>query len=189
MIWNFSQAIIRLPWILALAVLALPTAGEGSDKVDPNPMTTVENVDLQRYTGLWHEVARIPNRFQKQCARGTTAEYTLREDGRITVINRCVKQDGEMDEAEGEARVVDSVSNAQLKVSFVSFLGWRPFWGDYWILGLDPEYQWAAVGESERKYGWILARTPTLEEETLDEIFQILERNGYRQDQFEMSAP
>lgn len=102
-------------------------------------MTTGDFVDLGRYTGLWYEIAKIPNRFQKQCVRGTTAEYTLRDDGKITVVNRCFKEDGSLDEAQGVAKIEDTQTNAKLKVSFVSFLGWRPFWGDYWVPGWDGE--------------------------------------------------
>jgi len=150
-------------------------------------VTTVAAVDLGRYAGLWHGLARIPNRLQKQCVRGASAEYTLREDERLTVVNRCFKKDGKIDEAKGIARVEDAASNARLKVSFVSFLGWRPFWGDYWIIGLDEEYRWAIVGTPNRKYGWILARTPTLDDDTLEGIFAILERNGYTRDALQMS--
>ena len=153
------------------------------------PVTPVAHVDLDRYVGVWHEIAKIPNRFQTKCAHGTTAEYSRREDGRIAVHNRCIEADGRAGEAHGVARIVDPVSHAKLKVSFVSFLGWRPFWGDYWVIGLDPDYQWAIVGTPNRKYGWILGRTPTLDEETLDGIYAILERNGYDPGAFEASAP
>ena len=151
-------------------------------------MTTVQEVDLQRYVGLWYEIARIPNRFQKNCESGTTAQYALREDGKITVINRCLKKDGSVDKAEGVAKIVDADTNAKLKVSFVSFLGWRPFWGDYWVLGLGEDYEWAIVGSPDRKYGWILSRTPTLSQVTLERIFVILAHNGYDKDLFAMSA-
>jgi apolipoprotein D and lipocalin family protein len=134
-------------------------------------------------------VAKIPNKFQKQCDHGTTAEYTLRDDGRITVRNRCVKKDGSTDEAKGVAKIVDTATNAKLKVSFVSFLGWRPFWGDYWIIGLDEDYQWAIVGTPDRGYGWVLARAPSLDDATREEVFAILERNGYARSQFEASRP
>jgi apolipoprotein D and lipocalin family protein len=164
-----------------------PTTLSSSDVEDESPVTTVTTVDLERYAGLWYEIAKIPNRFQKKCARGTTANYLLREDGRITVINRCVKKDGDIDEAKGIAKIEDTASNAKLKVSFVSFIGWRPFWGDYWVIGLDEDYQWSIVGTPDRKYGWVLARTPTLDENALEEIFAILERNGYKRDVFEMS--
>jgi len=154
---------------------------------DPAPVTTVGAVDLDRYVGRWYEIAKIPNRFQKKCVRGTTAEYSLREDGRIDVLNRCIEKDGDQNEAEGIAKIVDSETNARLQVSFVSFIGWRPFWGDYWIIGLDDDYQWAVIGTPDRKYGWVLARTPSLGDDTMDEVFAIIEKNGYKRDLFEMS--
>jgi apolipoprotein D and lipocalin family protein len=179
-----------VPLSIFTAVLfmsVLPTLPSNPDSQDERPVTTVANVDLERYAGLWYEIAKIPNRFQKQCVRGTTAKYVLREDGRIIVINRCVKKEGDIDEAEGIAKIEDTTSNAKLKVSFVSFIGWRPFWGDYWVIGLDEDYQWAVIGTPDRKYGWMLARTPSLDENTLEEIFAILERNGYERDTFKMS--
>lgn len=153
------------------------------------PVRTVDHVDLARYAGEWHQIALIPNRFQDQCAGGTTATYTRRDDGRINVLNRCRTSDGELDEAEGLAKIENPATNAELKVSFVSFLGWRPFWGDYWVIGLDEHYRWAAVGTPNRKYGWILARTPTLDDATLDRVFTIFEQNGYDRGDFEMSPP
>ncbi len=173
----------------ALLWLAAQPAPALTQDQEPDPVTTVAEVDLQRYLGLWHEVAKIPNRFQKQCARGTTAEYSLREDGRIRVLNSCIKADGSRDQAEGVARIVDTEHNTRLEVSFFSILGWRPAWGDYWVIGLDEDYRWAVVGTPDRKYGWVLARTPTLDEAALEEVFAILESNGYTRDQFELSAP
>jgi apolipoprotein D and lipocalin family protein len=166
-----------------LTIAAMPAFAQES------AVTTVDKVDLSRYTGLWYEIAKIPNRFQKQCASGTTAEYTLREDGRITVLNSCDKADGKRDSAKGEAKVIDTDTGARLQVSFVSFLGWRPFWGDYWIIGLDNDYQWSIVGTPDRKYGWVLARTPQLDAATMEKIFAIIEANGYSRDVFEMSSP
>lgn len=171
--------------LLPLILMSAPARGE--EAAGPDPVTAVKSVDLSRYVGLWYEVAKIPNRFQDQCVSGTTAEYTLREDGRIEVVNRCRKADGSLDEAEGVARIEDPVTNARLKVSFVSFLGWRPFWGDYWVIGLDPGYAWAVVGTPDRKYGWVLARKPDLDEAAWDDIFAVLASNGYRKDAFETS--
>lgn len=156
---------------------------------DTTPVQPVAAVNLERYVGVWHEVAKIPNRFQNQCARGTTATYSLRSDGTIEVLNECFKKNGKRDAARGVARVVDQTSKARLEVSFVSILGWRPFWGDYWILGLDPEYQWAVIGTPDRKYGWILAREATLPEVDLAAAFAILTANGYRAEDFELSPP
>lgn len=182
---------LRLLFFLSIA---LQTNIVSADIEDPEtegnrPVTTVSEVDLERYAGLWYEIARIPNRFQKECMRRTTAEYTLNEDGRITVLNRCLKKDGQSEEARGLAKIEDVKSNSKLKVSFVSFFGWRPFWGDYWMIGLDEAYQWAIIGTPNREYGWILAREPTINEDTTEEIFAIIEKNGYRRDAFEMSPP
>ena len=154
---------------------------------ESRPPKTVNRVDLKRYAGLWYEIARIPNRFQKQCAWGVTAEYVLRSDGRIDVVNRCHRSGGEIDEAKGLARIEDKASNARLKVSFFSIIGWRPVWGDYWIIGLGNDYEYALVGSPDRKYGWILARQPKLGEDVLAEIFELLRQQGYNPESFQLT--
>lgn len=158
-----------------------PAAGE-------EPLAPVSRVDLNRYAGLWHEIARIPNRFQRQCLRDSLAVYSLRSDGSIAVLNQCFKRNGAVDQARGVARVVDPLSQARLKVSLVSVLGWRPFWGDYWIIGLDPYYRWAIVGEPRRRFGWILSRSRSLDPSSLERINGILERSGYTVRQFQFAA-
>lgn len=150
-------------------------------------LTTVKYVDLKKYAGLWYEVAKIPNSFQDQCIKNTTAKYTLNNNGEISVTNSCIDEDGEEDAADGVVRVVDKKSNAKLEVSFVSFFGWRPFWGDYWIIGLDENYKWAIVGTPNRKYGWILSRTKTLDSDTVTLINSILTSQGYNPKKFEFS--
>lgn len=150
-------------------------------------LETVKQVDLNKYVGLWYEIAKIPNSFQEQCAYGTTAEYRLLRDGEIQVINKCYKSDGEPDVAEGLAKVIDRKTNSKLEVSFFSILGFRPFWGDYWIIGLDENYQWAVVGSPNRKYGWILSRTPSLPDDTMQKIFALLKSQNYNPDAFEKS--
>lgn len=152
------------------------------------PPQTVEWVDLERYAGLWYEIARLPNRFQRRCDAHVTAHYALRKDGRIAVTNRCRREDGSTDEAAGVARVRDPVTNARLQVSFVSVFGYRLFWGDYWIIGLDDRYQYAIVGHPTRKYGWILSRTPELPGQQLDELFTQLRQQGYDPEEFEMTS-
>ncbi len=151
-------------------------------------LKTVEFVDLNKYAGLWYEVAKIPNRFQKHCVKETTAKYTLKENGEIEVVNSCIDDKGKPDKTEGIARVVDKKSNAKLEVSFFSILGWRPIWGDYWIIGLDENYQWAIVGTPSRKYGWILARTPKLSNDVMEKINQILVNQGYEPKKFMVSG-
>jgi apolipoprotein D and lipocalin family protein len=151
------------------------------------PPTTVEHVDLSRYTGLWYEIARIPNKFQDQCAWGVTAEYGLRDDGRIDVTNRCYESDGKVSEAKGLARIEDAETNAKLKVSFFSVLGWRPIWGDYWIIDLGENYEYAIVGSPDRKYGWVLARSHVLDDSTLDRILARLNEQGFSHHDFQLT--
>jgi apolipoprotein D and lipocalin family protein len=187
---NQRLGLLVMPLLVAVTlplpgVHATPQADTPSGGVAVAP---VSSVDLARYAGIWHEIARIPNRFQQQCARDTLARYTLRADGRIDVVNQCVRRDGSLDQARGIARVVDADTRAKLKVSLVSLLGWRPFWGDYWILGLDPNYRWAVVGAPNRKYGWILARSKTLDANSLETISAIIEHNGYQRGSFQMDG-
>lgn len=148
---------------------------------------TVDYVDLKKYAGLWYEIAKIPNSFQKDCAGGTTAQYSLIEDGKIKVVNTCIDENGEKDVAEGVAKVVDKKSNSKIEVSFFSILGIRPFWGDYWIIGLDSGYQYAVIGHPERKYGWILSRKPEMSDTQINEVYRILKANGYNKERFQFT--
>lgn len=168
-----------------LASLLVATAAQtATGQEGAEPPETVDRVDLERYTGVWHEFARLPNRFQEQCAADVTAEYSLRDDGRLTVVNRCRTHAGALDEATGIARIVDTESNARLEVSFVRIFGLSLFWGDYWVLGLGPEYEYAVVGTPDREYGWLLVRDPVVSEDLADEMFFILEARGYRHRDF-----
>jgi apolipoprotein D and lipocalin family protein len=135
---------------------------------------TVSSVDLRRYTGVWYEIARLPNRFQKNCTSDVTATYTLRDDGKIRVLNQCLDESGKRKSAEGTARVVEGTSNAKLKVTFF----W-PFYGDYWILDLGSNYEYAVVGEPRRKYFWILSRTPQFNDQLYKQILERGARQGY----------
>ena len=166
---------------LAAAVLgiAVATFVPLASAAKPAPPETVAFVDLDRYVGDWYEIASIPNRFQKHCRGNTTASYRPIEQQRIEVINRCLDRDGSLDTAQGVARVVDTDSNARLKVSFVSLFGWQLFWGDYWILELAPDYSYAIVGTPNFRYGWILSRTPELSAEIRAHLDKRLQAAGY----------
>jgi len=159
-------------------------AQNNNDISVPVPVTYV---DLDKYSGLWYEIAKIPNSFQDHCAYGTTAEYKIEPDGDIIVINKCYDKEGALDIAEGVANIVDKITNAKLEVSFVSFFGIRPFWGDYWIIGLGEDYEYAIVGHPERKYGWILSRTPSITDEKMEEIWSIIIEQGYNRSDFELT--
>lgn len=138
-------------------------------------LKVVERVDLKRYTGTWYEIASFPQRFQRGCT-ATTATYSLRDDGDIDVVNRCRinSPDGSEKRAHGRARVVDKATNAKLEVSFF----W-PFWGDYWIIDLGQQYEFAVVGHPGRDYLWILSRTPTLDSGVYKDILERLQTQGY----------
>ena len=139
------------------------------------PLETVVHVDLARYVGTWYEIASFPQSFQKGCV-ATTATYTIRADGDLDVLNPCRKDalDGPEKSALGRARVVDGATNAKLEVSF-----FRPFWGDYWIVDLGADYDYAVVGHPGRDYLWILSRTPTMPEATYEGILARLKTQGY----------
>jgi apolipoprotein D and lipocalin family protein len=170
--------------VLVLLPALVPAAG-GAGVPAAAPPATEDHVDISRYAGTWYEIAKIPNRFQRQCARDTTAEYALRSDGRLDVINRCRNSSGGLEEARGIARIVDTSSNAKLKVSFVSLFGWRLFWGDYWIMKLGPGYAWSLVGTPDRRYGWILSRTPAMSERARETVDDQLRQLGYDPQDFE----
>jgi apolipoprotein D and lipocalin family protein len=149
---------------------------------DKSSLEVVPTVDLNRYAGTWYEIVRLPNRFQKQCIGDVTATYTLLEDGDIKVVNRCRKENGEMEEAEGRAkRANDDGPNTKLKVRFApAILSFLPFvWGDYWIIDLAPDYSYAVVGEPDRKYLWVLSRTLTMDETTLQNVLDRTRKQGY----------
>ena len=139
------------------------------------PLEVVSSVVLGRYAGKWYEIARLPNWFQRDCASDTTATYTLRPDGKITVVNECRKGDGRPKSATGTAGMASAAGpNTKLKVSFF----W-PFSGNYWIIDLDPDYRWAVVGEPGRDYLWILSREPRLDESLYQQILDRVKQQGY----------
>jgi apolipoprotein D and lipocalin family protein len=137
------------------------------------PPPVVADVDLPRYMGTWYEIARYANRFQRGCLC-TAANYSLRPDGKVAVVNRCRTAEGKTREAKGRAKVVDPTTNAKLKVTFF----W-PFFGDYWILDLDEGYSRVLVGTPDRRYLWILSRTPRMDEITYGQLIRKAEELGF----------
>ncbi|MGO4393167.1 lipocalin family protein [Variovorax sp. M-6] len=157
------------------------------------PLQVVAPVDLKRYAGLWHEQARLPNRFQARCTGPVTAEYTPLADGTIEVRNRCILADGRFDEAVGSARVVPVAGQpgaGRFEVRFApEWLGWLPLvWGDYWILKLDRDYQVALVGTPNRQYLWVLSREPRLDDATLQAELDYARTLGFDVDKVELTG-
>jgi apolipoprotein D and lipocalin family protein len=160
---------------LTLACLHPPALAE-------TPVASVARVDLNRYAGKWFEIASFPMYFQRDCVGDTTAEYALATDGSVSVTNRC-RTDSGFDEAEGKATVVEGSNNARLKVSFF----W-PFRSDYWVIGLDADYRWAVVGNPNRRFLWVLSRTPQLPQEMLDAALKAAADQGYDLKQLRYTA-
>ena len=151
-----------------------------AQQLAPMPKT-VASVDLQKYLGRWFEVAAIPQSFQKDCYKNTTADYEIEaETDYIVVLNSCDQTDGTTVVVEGRARVVPVKSKAQLEVTFVKLGDWIfAAGGDYWIIGLDKNYRWAVVGHPTHDYAWILSRSPNISRRHLKQAAAILEKNGY----------
>ena len=165
---NFS---LLISFILTISIFA-SNDDFNFDKADD--VTAVPFVDLKRYTGQWYEIARYSNKFQKQCVGNVTANYSLKDNGDFEVLNKCLKKDGQYDDAKGKAKIVDKATNAKLKVSFFLF-----FYAPYWILDLDPNYEYALVGTPDRKYLWILSRTPKMNDATFQNILRKAEKMGF----------
>jgi apolipoprotein D and lipocalin family protein len=144
------------------------------------PVETVGSVDLNKYLGTWYEIASIPQWFQKKCDSNTQAAYSLDSDGKIVVSNSCKTKEGLTEVAEGRAKVVDTVTNSKLKVTFVKFFGWCfLFGGNYWIIDLPADYSYVVVGDPSRGYAWILSRTPALSGEKMILAEAALKKQGY----------
>jgi apolipoprotein D and lipocalin family protein len=159
-----------------LTAAAVPVAAQ-TPSLEP-----VAALDLARYAGTWHEIARYPNWFQRNCAGEVTATYTLRGDGMVGVLNACRKADGETIRAAGVARRPDAVrAPAKLEVRFApDWLAWLPFvWADYWVIDLAPDYSHVLVGEPTREYFWILARSPRVDDATYARLLDRAKALGY----------
>lgn len=139
------------------------------------PLATVEKVDVARYMGRWFEIAKYPNSFESGCLN-VTADYTLKDDGTVRVVNTCRSADGltETNRIEGFATVADTATNAKLTVYF-----FFPFGAPYWIIELDENYQYAVVGDPSRSFLWILSRTPVMDPAIYDRILQGLPDKGF----------
>ena len=141
-----------------------------------NPLVLVDKLDKQRYLGRWYEIARFQHRFEKTLV-GVAAQYSLRSDGRIKVVNSGFRYDlnGPYREATGVAWLPDPRRPAALRVRFF----W-PFSGDYLVFGLDQQdYSWALVGDNSRRYLWFLARTPQIGKELFEKMKQIARGQGF----------
>lgn len=171
---------------LALLSLLWISCAQSEDRA---PVRTVDSVDIEQYMGTWYEIARFPQFFQRNCG-ASQAQYELRQDGRVNVVNTCKRTDREGDEisAKAIAKVVDKTTNAKLSVSFLPILryfGW--FGGDYWILELGEDYEYAVVGSPNRQSLWFLSRTPTISDELYEDLKARVAAQGFALERLERS--
>lgn len=149
---------------IGIAALAIATKNK--------PLKTVGHVELGKYLGKWYEIAKFPQNFEKGCTN-VTAEYSLRDDEKISVLNSCLK-DGQLKVIEGVAIVDDKISNAKFDVQF----HW-PFNGKYWIIALASDYSYAVVGHPNRRYLWILNRKPVMDSMTYNHLVLVAATRGF----------
>ena len=181
-----SRLVLLAIGLLGATITVLAAARERHGQSDLVP---IDSLDVPRYLGAWYEIAKYPNRFQKQCDGYTTAHYSLLPDRSLQVINRCRRADGRIDEAVGSARQLGAANSPKLEVRFAP--GWLSFlpmvWGNYWVIDLDPDYQLAAVSEPKREYLWILSRTPTVPRQAYAALLDRLARQGFDLGKLEMT--
>lgn len=163
--------IIALAFSVSLLAACGPAGPVGNSSV-PQPSKTV---DLDSYLGKWYELARYENQFERGC-EGVTADYSLRDDGSVKVLNTCHKGSlgGKESTSSGVANIVPGSRGAKLRVSF-----FRPFYGDYWVLDHAPDYSWSIVGEPSGRYLWILGRKPKPSARTLEMLIGKAQALGY----------
>ena len=176
---GYKKTIHQSNWSVLLILLSVIISGlftgcSGQKQMIDN--SVVKELDLQKYLGTWYEIARYDHRFERDLV-GVTANYSMRPDGKIKVVNSGYKNtlDGEYSEAIGKAKIPDLENEpAKLKVSFF----WI-FYGDYYVLELDKDYQWAVIGSSTDKYLWILSRTPQMAPEIYTDLLKRIADRGY----------
>lgn len=175
------RKLLPTAFVMILSVFGAAVTNPSDVIAQQNAVRAVPSVDLKQYSGRWYEISRFPNKFQKKCVGNVTADYALNADGTIRVVNRCLKKDGEISEAIGKAKNKDATTNSKLEVRFApGFLSFIPnVWGDYWIIDLDPKYQYAVIGDPKREYLWILSRTPTMDDALYQQLLRKTETMGY----------
>lgn len=170
-----SMIAIALSGLLGLAMPAM---------AQPPLHKPVPVLDLARYSGTWHQVAHLPMFFQRKCVSDTTATYTPQADGTIEVRNACTRRDGERIEAIGVARTVPGAPGS-LQVRFApNWTSWMPLtWAPYWVIAVDPDYDWAMVGGPDRDHLWILSREPSMDPERYAALVAQARELGYPVDE------
>lgn len=173
---------ILAAFLLVLMLTVADVSAQKTKSVSQANVTPVSSVDLKQYSGKWYEIARYQNKFQKNCVGNTTATFSMKEEGKFEILNECLRKNGTIIGAKGEGKIVDKNSNAKLEVRFAP--GYLAFlsssWDNYWIIDLDPKYQYTVVGDPKRENLWILSRSPEMKVATYQNILRRLETMGYK---------
>jgi apolipoprotein D and lipocalin family protein len=172
---------LKCHFIAALLTLTASFATAADTGTTAQPPSTIAALNVPRYMGVWYEIARYPNFFQRKCIGFTVAEYRLNPDGAVQVINRCRLQNGETDQAIGAARQIGAADSPKLEVRFApAWLSLLPMvWGDYWVIDLDAGYQLAAVSDPKRDYLWVLARNRQVDPALYAALLGRLAKQGF----------
>ena len=174
---------IELAWLsrLKLFFVTVLFACMWAAQTHARDVNAVESFDLSKYLGTWHEIASIPQFFQRKCVRDTKASYSVASDSLIRIDNVCTRDSGGRERAKGRARAGDPDVAAKLEVTFLELFGEYRFLvaADYWVIALEPNYRWAVVGHPSRRYGWVLARDPLLPPVAMAEIIGRIKMQGY----------
>ena len=161
---KFNYSMVNTTKFIAACAVSTLAIGLFAQEKGPLPPQTVATMDTAKYMGAWFEVARFANPFQNQCVGKVAANYRLQDNGRIEVTNSCDVANGPREVTMGEVKLGSAGQNTQLRVSFLpKYIRWLPVgWGDYWVIDLASDYRYAVVSDPNRKYLWLLSRTPTL---------------------------
>ena len=190
-VWLVDRSLFakKITMILKKLFLPLLLAACSFGVLAQAELSTIPSLNVPRYMGTWYEVAKYPNRFQKNCASNTSAVYEAQPNGGVRVTNRCTEVDGKFKEAAGEARQIGNATSPKLEVRFApAWLSFLPFvWGDYWVIDLDGDYQLAAVSEPSREFLWILSRTATPNSEAYNQLLEKLAKKGFDLKRIEIS--
>src|SRR5690606_1219858 len=172
-----SLNLAKITFAMAIGASSILTLAHAQTE----PLQAVEKIELNKYLGTWHEVARKPLYFQRKCDSNVTANYSLNKTGNIKVDNSCYTKDGKFKQTIGEAFVQNAPSSSKLKVSFLPKISrWLPVGrGDYWVLKIDENYETVLVGEPDKKYMWILSRSQQPQPEVVQEYLNYAESIGY----------
>lgn len=176
---SFTFTLISSAFLCAFSsnIFADPTSNNSTKEVTVSP----DHIEIDKYLGVWYEIARKPNSFQKKCKKNVMTIYTYNENGNLGIDNRCINRTGDVQKIAAEAFIENSPFNSKFKISFLpESIRWIPVVREnYWILKVDANYQMALVGEPDRHNLWLLSRNPHPDQAVVSEFLEYAKAEGY----------